>query len=71
MASPFFFVAKKDTDALRPCQDYHYLNDRTVKNIYPLPLVSDLLNKLKGAKIFTKLDIRCSRGGSPRSRAHS
>jgi hypothetical protein len=29
-----------------------------VKNVYPLPLVSDLLNKLKGANIFTKLDIQ-------------
>jgi hypothetical protein len=58
MASPFFFVAKKDTNTLRPCQDYRYLNNGTVKNVYPLPLVSDLLDKLKGAKIFTKLDIR-------------
>jgi Reverse transcriptase (RNA-dependent DNA polymerase) len=57
MASPFFFVAKKDSDALQPCQDYHYLNDGTIKNAYPLPLVSDLLDKLKGAQWFTKLDI--------------
>jgi hypothetical protein len=58
MASPFFFVSKKDSDALRPCQDYRYLNDGTVKNVYPLPLVGDLLDKLKGVNIFTKLDIR-------------
>jgi Reverse transcriptase (RNA-dependent DNA polymerase) len=58
MASPFFFVAKKDSDALRPCQDYRYLNDGTIKNTYPLPLVSDLLDKLKGVQWFTKLDIR-------------
>jgi hypothetical protein len=57
MASPFFFVSKKDSDALCPCQDYHYLNNGTVKNVYPLPLVSDLLDKLKGTNIFTKLDI--------------
>ena len=57
MASPFFFTAKKDAEALRPCQDYRYLNDGTIKNAYPLPLVSDLLDKLKGAKWFTKLDI--------------
>jgi hypothetical protein len=31
MASPFFFVSKKDGE-LRPCQDYRYLNDWTVKN---------------------------------------
>jgi hypothetical protein len=58
MASPFFFVSKKNSDALRPCQDYRYLNDGTVKNVYPLPLVNDLLDKLKGTNIFTKLDIR-------------
>jgi hypothetical protein len=58
MASPFFFVSKKDSDALRPCQDYRYLNDGTVKNVYLLSLVSDLLDKLKGANIFMKLDIR-------------
>ena len=44
MASPFFFVAKKDKDALWPTQDYQYLNENTVKNTYPLPLVSDLLD---------------------------
>ena len=58
MASSFFFVAKKDTDALRPCQDYHYLNEGTIKNAYPLPLVGELLIKLQGANWFTKLNIR-------------
>ena len=38
--------------------DYKYLNNWTVKNGYPLPLVTDLLDKLKYAKYFTKLDIR-------------
>src|ERR1700749_4859521 len=57
-ASPFFFVAKKDSKVLRPCQDYRYLNEYTVKNAYPLPSIDDLLNKLLGATIFTKLDIR-------------
>jgi len=57
MASPFFFVGKKD-GRLRPCQDYRYLNEHTVKNAYPLPLISELLDKLKGARRFTKLDIR-------------
>jgi Reverse transcriptase (RNA-dependent DNA polymerase) len=58
MSSPFFFVVKKDAEALRPCQDYRYLNEGTIKNAYPLPLVSDLVDKLKGAQWFTKLDIR-------------
>jgi RNase H-like domain found in reverse transcriptase/Reverse transcriptase (RNA-dependent DNA polymerase) len=56
MASPFFFVSKKD-GKLWPCQDYRYLNDWTVKNSYPLPLISKILDKLKGAKYFTKLDV--------------
>jgi len=55
-ASAFFFVKKKDR-RLRPVQDYHQLNVITLKNRYPLPLISELINKLKGAKYFTKLDV--------------
>jgi len=58
MASPFFFVNKKEAGKLRPCQDYRYLNDWTIKNAYPLPLISEIIDKLKGAKYFTKLDVR-------------
>src|SRR5271163_1398017 len=57
MASPFFFVTKKD-GRLRPCQDYRYLNDWTIKNAYPLPLISEIMDKLKGAKYFTKFDVK-------------
>ena len=57
MASPFFFVDKKD-GKLRPCQDYHRLNKGTVKNTYPLPLISELINQLKGTRYFMKLDVR-------------
>jgi hypothetical protein len=57
MASPFFFLKKKD-GKLRPCQDYRYLNDWTVKNAYPLPLISEIMDKIKGAKFFTKFDVR-------------
>jgi len=39
-------------------QDYQALNAMTVKNKYPLPLISKLINKLRGAKYFTKLDVR-------------
>jgi Reverse transcriptase (RNA-dependent DNA polymerase) len=56
MASPFFFVSKKD-GKLRPCQDYRYLNDWMVKNSYSLPLISGIMDKFKGTKYFTKLDI--------------
>ena len=57
MASLFFFVKKKD-GKLRPCQDYWYLNEWTIKNAYPLPLISELMDKIKDAKFFTKLDVR-------------
>lgn len=57
MASPVFFVKKKD-GSLRLVQDYRKLNDMTIKNSYPLPLISDIISKLKGAKYFTKLDVR-------------
>ena len=55
-ASPFFFVQKKD-GGLQPCQDYRYLNEHMVKNAYPLPLIATLIDKLKGAKYFSKMDI--------------
>ena len=57
MASPVFFVKKKD-GALRLVQDYRALNAMTVKNKYPLLLIPELIVKLHGAKYFMKLDIR-------------
>jgi len=56
LTSPFFFIQKKDS-SLHPVQDYCYLNSIMIKNKYPLPLISDLINKLKNATIFTKFDI--------------
>ncbi|KAK3517063.1 hypothetical protein QTP86_004244 [Hemibagrus guttatus] len=56
-ASSFFFVAKKDS-GLRPCIDYRVLNKITVKFRYPLPLVPMGLEHLRGANVFTKLDLR-------------
>ena len=55
-ASPFFFVKKKDS-GLYPCQDYCYVNKHTVCDAYPLPLISDLIDKLQGVKIFAKFNI--------------
>ena len=46
MASPFFFVGKKDGSKLHPVQDYQKLNDITIKNQIPLFLIPELLNKL-------------------------
>ncbi|KAK3529814.1 hypothetical protein QTP86_006902 [Hemibagrus guttatus] len=56
MAGSFFFVGKKD-GSLRPCIDYRGLNTITVRYPYPLPLVPAALEQLRGAKIFTKLDL--------------
>ena len=56
MASSFFFVDKKD-GKLQPTQDYCYLNKWTIKNTYPLPLISDIIDKLWGSWYFTKLNI--------------
>ena len=53
----FFFVGKKD-GSLRPCIDYNPLNDITIKNRYPLPLMSSVFDQLQQAKVFTKLDLR-------------
>ena len=55
-ASLFFYVGKKDS-GLRPCQDYQYVNEHTIKDAYPLPLISDLIDMVKDATIFTKFDI--------------
>ncbi|XP_077155275.1 uncharacterized protein LOC143817669 [Ranitomeya variabilis] len=57
LGAGFFFVAKKD-GSLRPCIDYRLLNKITVKFQYPLPLLSDLFARIKGAKWFTKIDLR-------------
>ena len=58
MVSLFFFMSKKDRK-LRPTQDYQYLNNWMIKNVYPLPLISEIMDKIKitGAKYFTKLDV--------------
>ncbi|CAJ0935367.1 unnamed protein product [Ranitomeya imitator] len=57
LGAGFFFVAKKD-GSLRPCIDYRLLNKITVKFQYPLPLMSDLFARIKGASWFTKIDLR-------------
>jgi len=42
----------------RMVQDYHYLNAWTIRNNYPLLLISELIDKVGNAKVFTKLDLR-------------
>ena len=56
-ASPVMFVPKLDR-SLRLVIDYRCLNNITIKNRYPLPLISDMLDRLQGAKKFTKLDCK-------------
>ncbi|MBN3311598.1 CNTP5 protein, partial [Atractosteus spatula] len=51
----FFFVEKKDGE-LRPCIDYRGLNEMTVKNLYPLLLITVALESINGNTIFSKLD---------------
>ncbi|SGY29992.1 BQ5605_C002g01105 [Microbotryum silenes-dioicae] len=55
--APVLFVRKKD-GSLRLCVDYRGLNKITRKNRYPLPLIPEALDRIRGAKIYTKLDLR-------------
>jgi hypothetical protein len=56
-ASSFFFIRKKD-GKLRLVQDYRKLNQWTVPNRYPLPLIPELIAQVKDAEIFSKFDVR-------------
>ena len=51
------FVKKKD-GTQRMCVDYRALNEVTTKNKYPLPRIEDLFDQLKGARVFSKIDLR-------------
>ncbi|POS82307.1 hypothetical protein EPUL_006356, partial [Erysiphe pulchra] len=55
-ASPVLFV-KKPNGKLRLCMDYRALNEITIKNRYPIPLISETLDRLSKAQYFTKLDV--------------
>ena len=55
--SPMFFVPKLETTAKRMCTNYQRLNKKTVKNNYPLPLISEMIDRIRDAKVFTKLDL--------------
>ena len=55
--APVLFVKKKD-GTLRMCIDYRQINKVTVKNKYPLPRIEDLFDQLKGAGVFSKIDLR-------------
>jgi len=54
--APVFFVGKKDRKK-KKVQDYRYLNEWTIKNNYPLPLILDIIENIGTKKVFTKLDL--------------
>ena len=56
IAAPVFYIKKKD-GLLHLVQDYCMLNAVTIKNRYPLPLISELVSQLRGVRYFTKLDV--------------
>jgi hypothetical protein len=55
--APVLFVSKKN-GSRRMCVHYRSLNEVTIKNKYPLPWIEDLFDQMKGAKIFSKIDLR-------------
>jgi hypothetical protein len=54
--APVLFVQKKD-GLQRMCVDYRSLNDVTVKNKYLLPHIEDLFDQMRGARVFSKIDL--------------
>jgi hypothetical protein len=55
--APILFMEKKD-GTRRMCIDYRALNEVTIKNKYPLPRIEDLFDQLRGASVFSKIDLR-------------
>ena len=55
--APVFFIEKKNGKK-QMVQDYRYLNKWTIKNNYPLPLISDIVENIGTKKVFTKIDLR-------------
>ena len=56
--APILFVPKPHGRGLQLCVDYHGLNRITIANRYPLPLMSELQDRISGAQFFTKIDLK-------------
>ena len=54
--APVLFAKKKDK-TLRLCIDYRQLNRVTIKNRYPFPRIDDLFDQLRGARVYSKIDL--------------
>jgi hypothetical protein len=57
-AAPIIFVPKAHSRGLRLCVNYCGLNKVTIANRYPLPIMSEVEDRVRGAKIFTKIDLK-------------
>ena len=55
--APVFFVGKKNGKK-RMVQNYQYLNEWTIRNNYPLSLISDVIKNIRTKRVFTKMDLR-------------
>jgi hypothetical protein len=51
------FILKKD-GTQRLCMDYRVLNEVTIRNKYPLPMINDMFDQLRGACVFSKIDLQ-------------
>jgi hypothetical protein len=58
LGPPHVLFVEKIDGTRRMCNDYRALNELTIKNKYPLPRIEDLFDQLRGASVFSKIDMR-------------